>query len=374
MMDRRQFGLGLGVIGLGALGLGSAQPALAAFRVNGRLVPDKGRRMRDIPYTPFEQIPNHRQYMRDIVIALSTYAKARNPHFAMLARDAPELLVKEQREWDLETGHDVGGAAAGKYAPVGSVIRPYLTAIDGMLIDGLFCGMDANDQPTDPASTKPLLNALAVLHHEGRRGLSIEYAKDRAQAAAAAKKAAQAKLLTYIDHDGDRQFGHIPGGTPPSENAQHVTDLVQARNFLPMLHSASFGSKDDWVRALADTNYDLLLIDPFWRGTAPLTAADVQTLKLKRLGSQRLVFAELSLGRALDTRFYWKKEWAVGSPDWLVATAPDQPAQTIVRYWDAGWKAIIGPYMQGLVDLGVDGVLLDDLDAYLYFEDMMPLK
>jgi uncharacterized protein (TIGR01370 family) len=46
----------------------------------------------------------------------------------------------------------------------------------------------------------------------------------------------------------------------------------------------------------------------------------------------------------------------------------------MVRYWEAEWKEIIGQYMQGLVDLGVDGVLLDDLDAYLYFEDMMPLR
>ncbi len=374
MMDRRTFGLGLGALGLGALASFPAPPAAAAIRVNGRLVPDNGRRLRDIPFIPFEQIPNHRQLMRDIVIELSAYAKARSPRFVMLARDAPELLVKENREWDLETGRDPDGAAAGKYTPVGSVVRPYLKAIDAMLIDGLFCGMDADGQPTDPASAKPLLNALAVLRNEGRRCLSIEYAKDKVQAAAAAGKAEQARLLTYVDHDGDRLFSRIPGGRPPAENAQHVTDLGHARNFLPMLHSAAFGSRDDWVAALAATNYDLLLIDPFWRGTDPLTAADVKTLKLKRVGSERLVFAELSVGRALDTRFYWKKEWAVGSPDWLVAAAPDRPEQTIVRYWDADWKTVIGQYMQGLVDLGVDGVLLNDLDTYLYFEDMAPLR
>jgi endo-alpha-1,4-polygalactosaminidase (GH114 family) len=370
MINRRTFALG-------ALGLATGLPparALAEIRVNGRLVPDKGRKLRDIPYTPLDQIPNHRQYMRDIVIALSSYAKARNPHLVILARDAPELLVKGQREWDWETGRDNDGAAEGKYTPVGSVIRPYLKAIDGMLFDGLFCGKDAVDQPTDEAAAKPLLATLAMLQKEGRHGISIEYAKDLKQAALAAKKAEQAKLLSYVDQDGDRLLGRIPRGRPPLENPRHVRDLESARNYLPMLHSTSFGSRDDWVNALAATNYDMLLIDPFWRGTDSLTKADVTTLKLKRLGSDRLLFADLPVGRALDTRFYWKPEWSIGSPGWLVAPDPDSAGHAIVRYWETGWKEIIGQYMQGLVDLGVDGILLSDLDAYFYFEDMMPLR
>ncbi|PKU25893.1 hypothetical protein [Telmatospirillum siberiense] len=374
MIGRRTFGLGLGAMGLAGLGLGWPRDAAAALRINGRLFPDKDRKLRDIPYTPFEQIPNHRQYMRDIVIALSSYAKGRKSNFIMLGRDAPELLVKDQREWDWESGRDVDGAAAGKYTPVGSVVRPYLKAIDGILFDGLFCGMDGFDQPTDPTSAKVALSAVSTLQKEGRRVFSLEYAKDKTQVAAATKKAAQVKVLDYVTQDDARQFGQIPAGRPPSENAEHVTDLDHVRNFLPLLHSTAFGSKDDWVSALARTNYDMLLLDPFWRGVEPLTAIDIKALQMKQLGSRRLVLAELSLGRAMDTKFYWKKDWTVGSPDWLVAPAPDQPGQTMVRYWDEGWKSVIGQYMQGLIDIGVDGVLLNDLDAYFYFEDMMPLR
>jgi endo-alpha-1,4-polygalactosaminidase (GH114 family) len=368
MMDRRTFALGLGTLGLGA------SLPLAEARASNRYKQFKGLKPKNIPYTPIDQIPNHRQLMRDIVIALSTYAKSSHPQFVILARNAPELLLKEQREWDWETGRDYEGAAAGKYSPVGSVIGPYLQAIDAMLVDGLFCGMESIDQPTDPVDSKPLEDALTALRKEGRRMLSIEYAKDKKQASAAAKKANQAKTLTYIDEDGNKLLGRIPGGRPAMENAAHITSLDGAKNFLPMLRSTSFNGKDEWVAALAATNYDLLLIDPFWRGTTPLTTNDVHTLKLKELGSQRLVFANLSLGRALDTRFYWKKEWVVGSPNWLVASDPDQSSQTIVRYWDAAWKEIVGQYMQGLLTLGFDGVLFDDLDSYLYFEEMTPLQ
>lgn len=377
MIDRRTFGLGLGALGLALLAPGRrgwAATGTPMLRVNGRLVEDKGRKLRDIPDTPFEQIPNHRQYMRDLVIQLSTYGKARKSDFIILARDAPELLIKGKREWDLESGHDEDGAAAGKYLPVGSVIRPYMKAIDGALFDGPFCGMNAFDQPPDPASAKPVMDALAALQREGRRVLSIDYAQDKTEVAEAAKKAAQAKVLDVISHDADGRFGRIPDGRPAGENAEHVTDLSQVRNFLPLFHSSAFGSKEDWVAALARTNYDLLILDPFWRGATSLTAADVKTLGMKRLGSRRLVLATLSLGRALDTRYYWKADWAVGNPDWLVAQAPEQSGKTVVRYWDEAWKAIIGPYMQGLVDMGVDGVLLDDLDSYFFFEDMMPLN
>ena len=130
--------------------------------------------------------------------------------------------------------------------------------------------------------------------------------------------------MTYIDRDGDKVLDHVPGH-PSLENAAHVTNLSQAQNFLPMSSSERYGSRDAWVAALAATNYDLLLLDPFWRGSELLTFADVKALKFKQLGSQRLVLGSLPVGRAADTRFYWKKDWQVGNPGWIVAPDPDSP-------------------------------------------------
>lgn len=359
MIDRRAV-----IFGLASLPLAKAAAA----------ADDRTRKLRDIPYTPIEDIPNHRKYMRDIVGALSTYARARNPDFVLLARNAPELLIKEQREWDWETGRDIEGAAMGKYSPVGSVIRPYLKAIDGLLIDGLFYGRDKVDQPTEPAEAQLLLTAAAALHNEGRRVFTIEYCKDPKMQSTVAKKASQAKVLATIDGAGDKRLGRIPPGRPATENADHVTRLAQVRNMLPMLHSERYESRDAWVAALADTNYDMLVIDPFWRGTEPLTPADIAALRYKKMGSRRLVVATLSIGEAFEGRYYWNADWQVGTPDWLVATDPDNPSQTVVRYWVAEWKGIIGKYMQGLMDSGFDGVLYDHIDAYRYFEELMPLK
>jgi len=34
---------------------------------------------------------------------------------------------------------------------------------------------------------------------------------------------------------------------------------------------------------------------------------------------------------------------------------------------------MLGKYIAGIMDLGFDGVVLDNLDTYLWFEDLMPL-
>jgi cysteinyl-tRNA synthetase, unknown class len=363
MIDRRSFALALG--GLLISRWAAAEPV-------AKLGATPRRRLRDIPYTPLEQIPNHRQWMRDIVVELASYGKSRNPGFIVLARNAPELLVKGKREYDWETQRDPDGAASGKYAPIDSIVRPYLNAIDGLLVDGLFYGQEAVDQPTAEGVTHGYLQIAKLLHDAGRRMLTIEYCHGAKARAEAARKTRQAKTISFLDEPGDKRLGRIPGVRPPDENPQPITNLQEARNFLPLLHAERFGSREDWVAALTATNYDVLLLDPFWR-TESLSADQVNSLKYKAVGSQRLVLAVLPVGRALDDRFYWKSQWRPGDPKWLIAPDPDAPSRMVVEYWNAEWKDIIGKYMQGLVELGVDGVLLDTVDAYRYFEELMPL-
>jgi endo-alpha-1,4-polygalactosaminidase (GH114 family) len=370
MIGRRGFALGMA-------SMLAASRAAADVMINDRVLPDPStmkKPRRDAPFTPLEKIPNHRQLMRDIVIALSDYAKKRNPRFQVIARNGLELLVKENREYQLETLRDPDGAAADKYPKPGSVFRPYLKAIDGMLIDGAWYGAAAYGKPTAEARTRYVLSVADAAKAEGRTLLAIDYCADRIAAAAAEATAAKAGVLEYVDRDGDKLMGRIPAEHPRHENADAVTDLKRARNFLPLLHSDGFGAKADWVNALAATNYDLLMIDTFWRESDSISFDQMRQLRFKRLGSDRLVLGMLPLAIARDTRFYWRTDWTVGKPAFLAAPDPNDPAQTIVNYWDNDWKQVIGKYMQGIVDLGVDGVVLDQLDAYLYFEDQMPLK
>jgi endo-alpha-1,4-polygalactosaminidase (GH114 family) len=322
---------------------------------------------------PIEQIPNHRDFMREIVWRVAAAAKKSNPHFIVLVRNAPELLITEKREWTWASYRDPDGAAAGKYAPIGSVQRRYLKYIDGMLIDGLYYGHDSYGAQTNQADTQRLTQAAKALTNEGRRVLTIEYAEEKAKVAQALSLTAKAKTLSYIDQDGDKRLGRIPKTHPVAENPDHITAFDAVRDWLPMFHSESFPSRDAWVQAMAATNYDLLLVHPFWRGQESLTKDDVAQLKFKALGTQRLVMATLPVGRASDAAWYWKPEWAMGDPAFLKTPSPDDPSQWIIEYWADDWKAIIAKELAGLMSLGFDGILLDQIDAYLYFEDIMPL-
>lgn len=357
MSNRRKFLLN-------AMATGAVLATPLALRAAGQT--------KNLPYVPIEDIPNHRQLMRDVVIALSDYCKKRRSDFVVLARNAPELLIKERREAEWELGRDPDGAAQGRYTAVGSIDGRYLNAIDGLLVDAPFYGYVSYETPTRPGDQAPLLAAVAAMQKQGRHTLSIDYCKEGKHVSDASAKTQKAKLLAYIDTEGDKLLGRVPTGAPATENPRHITDLSDARNFLPVLTSSAYTQRDRWFDALAATNQDVLLIDPFFHGSS-MTVQDIKALKFKRIGSQRLVMAPLSVGYAAVDRFYWQKGWKVGSPDWIAAVDPNLPGRFVVDYWTDGWKAVLGNYVTGLCDLGIDGILLDGIDAYLQFEAMLPI-
>lgn len=90
-------------------------------------------------------------------------------------------------------------------------------------------------------------------------------------------------------------------------------------------------------------------------------------------GGDKLILAYMSIGQAETYREYWQSEWADNPPAWL-----DEPDATWsddywVRYWDPGWQEIIygsaDSYLDRIIELGFDGVYLDRVDAYQYYEE-----
>jgi hypothetical protein len=380
---------------------------------------------RDWQPPPLERIPNHREEWRNVVIELATYAKTRKADFVVLVRGASELVVKGEREAQWEELRDPSGRNFEKRLPLRTVFRPYVKVIDGMVVDGLYCGPDALGKPLDkaikerleldaklaeeraqgiqrppvpqpfgPFSIDPkeelrkaaevrrlaareerqrrLVYAVDALRRQGRAILSIEDCAAQKGVDAAYAGAGRDRVLTYAGVN-DAGLNQLPKGHPRAENALPVTTITGARNWLPLLRADRFGTKAEWVMAMERTNHDALLIDVAHRGANPLTKDEVKRMRFKELGSPRLMLAVLPVGKAYDWRWYWQKGWEAGNPPFLIAPDADDPGSFIADLGNPQWKELLGKYISGIMDLGFDGVVLDDLDTYLWFEELMPL-
>ncbi len=134
--------------------------------------------------------------------------------------------------------------------------------------------------------------------------------------------------------------------------------------------------------AIEAAAFDAVVIDYSLDGGAAteLTAAEVGRLK----ASGKVVLAYLSIGEAEDYRYYWQSTWNdqpapdPDAPAWLGPFNPDFPNNYKVRYWQSAWQAILfgttsGPnksYLDRIVDQGFDGIYLDIVDAFTYWDEV----
>jgi len=112
---------------------------------------------------------------------------------------------------------------------------------------------------------------------------------------------------------------------------------------------------------LSACSFDMAIIDPDDSG---LNKTDLKSLQ----GQGKKMFAYLSIGEAENYRDYWGEGWKTGSPDFLEKENADWKGNFKVKYWDKKWQKIIFTMLAQIADTGYDGVYLDVVDAYKYFE------
>ncbi|HCX14765.1 MAG TPA: hypothetical protein DGZ24_05565 [Rhodospirillaceae bacterium] len=318
----------------------------------------------DVLDIPLDEIPNYRGYMRDIVEELAIYAQRRDPNFIVVTRPGFDLLNWSQREYDLaEVKRDPDiRINPDAITPANMPMRRYIQAIDGIVLNGQFC-----------APLRVPQSEVSGMLNMGLQALSIEHCHSAETAKAGLDAAINANVISHIDLDSTDTFSHIPVSRPSPENSANVESLRAARNMLVSLHSRSFESRREWLGALQDTNYDVLIVDAFYNGNEALTKDNVHKLKFKQMGARRLVLGLVDIGYAEDERYYWQRDWRINEPTWIKAHGPDRPGQYVVEFWNPAWKAIVGRYFKGIMDLGFDGVVLGGVEAYRRWEFMTPL-
>ena len=292
---------------------------------------------------------DYRGLMRDFVIAISKKAKSEQPDFVVIPQNGIQLVTTNDE-------------------PDGPLAEKYLAAIDGHGQEDIFYGSPDDNIATSKNDTEWLRSYLDRSKAQGNVILCTDYCSTDSKIMDSRQKNAEAGYLSY--QAIERDLNVIPDYAPYNENSNDITSLKDAKNFLYLLELSNFKSKDDFITAITNTNYDVLITDLFFYDDLAFTADDVAKLRKKHNGGSRMVVCYMSIGEAEDYRFYWQNDWKTDSPSWLDEENSDWKGNFKVKYWDSKWqKIILDDYLIKILNAGFDGVYLDIIDAFEYYEE-----
>ncbi len=307
---------------------------------------------------PADVFLDHREEMRKFVQAIAAYARGQRRDFAVVPMGGLNLLVKRDP------------AQTDQILPAPA----YTRAIGGILQEGLFYGVPALGKPTEKERRERLLPLIERARKSGLPVLAVDYATDPKTIDTVRAQAAKQGVVFFAAPARGLALNALPKypGRPFAENGDNVLGLRDVKNFVMLRDSSVFGREDAFAMKMHDSNYDLVIVDVFHKVGEPLSKQAVETLKYKKLGARRLVFAYANIAAAASDAFYWKPGWREGTPTWISAPTPSDPDQYFVEYWQPEWQQIVfgnpKSYLYGIIAQGFDGVILDGVDNYLFYE------
>ncbi len=154
-------------------------------------------------------------------------------------------------------------------------------------------------------------------------------------------------------------FGGECLGTPLPADFTY-TYILQAEKLAP--------TRSEAVRLLRRCDRDLIVIDPFFSQEQRWSPDDIAGICAGKAG--RKVIAYLSIGEAENYRPYWSESWnnPEKRPEYILEENPDWKGNFKVKYWNNSWRQIVFSELERITVAGFDGVLLDIVDAFEFFE------
>lgn len=295
----------------------------------------------------------YRDEMRQFVIGLSEYAHLYDTDFIVIPQNG-QALVREND--DSSSPIQVN----------------YLAAIDGQGREDLFYGYDSDDEATPQGERDPWMSALNLLTDQGKTVLVTDYCSTPSHMDNSYDQNQNAGFISFAADS--RELNQIPGypDTIHNENDLEIHELSEIRNFLYLINTENFATKQAFIDAVATTNYDLIIMDAFFEEES-YTFSEIEQLRQKANGGKRFVIAYMSIGEAEDYRYYWQNTWSINPPEWMGTVNPDWPGNYKIDYWNPEWKSIIygneNSYLHKILSSGFDGTYLDLIDAYEYMEE-----
>jgi len=296
-----------------------------------------------------------KQEMRDFVIDIADYARQTNSSFIVIPQNGQEIVT-------------IDGESNGEPA------MSYLQAIDGQGREDLFYGYSRDNRETPDDETEYMTDYLDIAKNNGVVILVTDYCSDHDKMDDSYAKNNSRGYISFAANE--RELYNIPDfpSSPYHENASEINSLNEIKNFLYLINPENYPSKQNFINAIKATNYDLLIMDYFFNENEEFTNDEVNQLREKANGGKRLVISYMSIGEAEDYRYYWQSSWKKEEPDWLYEENPDWEGNYKVKYWKKEWQDIIygnnSAYLDKIIEKGFDGVYLDIIDAFEYFEDL----
>ena len=244
---------------------------------------------------------------------------------------------------------------------------------DGVLVEGVFYGIDSNYNMKDNYKTpenisKEFLDIFKIIKEKKIISLVLDYCSDKNYIEDSHKLSKENNLISFAAFH--RELDLIENGEIFDENFNDINSLKDIKNYLIVLNADKYNEK--FISTLKKTNYDLIIIDISLNENYNWTKNEIESLKLKSNGKKRLIFAYMSVGEIVDYRNYWNENWNKNKPNWFDKQNENWGGYR-VKYWNQNWKNILFgnnlSYLDSIINFGYDGVFLDNVDSFIYFEE-----
>jgi len=279
--------------------------------------------------------------MQEFVISVAEYTRQFDPDFIIIPQNGVEL-------------------AYNMTDPANGFNTSYMDAVDGFATEELFYfdELAVDEERLDMLRELREYGVVMVSDYLGRD----EYIPD------AINRNLSEGFLCFPRRASDYYYTEIPD-TIINSNNQDVNSLSDARNYLYLISTEEFTSKQEMLGQLSATDFDILLIDLFYEDMM-LTSSEIQQLKTKSNGGKRLVISYINIGAAEEYRYYWQKGWKLHNPSWIKKNYEGYEGEYWVEFWNPEWQDIISgnndSYMKKILDAGFDGAYLDNVEAYYF--------
>jgi len=261
----------------------------------------------------------------------------------------------------------------------------YLAVTTGIGQEDMYYGYERDGKRTPADETKYLERNLRRFRKAGKLVLTVDYPFRRPNRPDF-RRSTRRKIdrlyrrssrRGFVPYATVRELNYLVKnrGHKPRHNRRTVRRWRDVKEWCYQLQPRKRQSRRSFLRKLGKSKYDLVVMDYSFAGDAKteFTAKELRRLKRRLRGK---VLAYLSIGEAEDYRWYWQEWWdsdhdgkpSSRAPNWLVRGNPDWEGNYKVRYWDPDWQDIIFDYLDKILAQGFDGVYLDLVEAYEYFE------